>query len=78
MNRRLAGSCQVPIAGYATLDADQIWLRGLVADPDSGAIFRAEQRGAAHQAAEIGEQVAEQLCMQGADRVLARLRGETP
>src|SRR5690606_11570692 len=29
MNRRLEGGCQVPIAGYATLNGDQLHLRGL-------------------------------------------------
>ena len=34
MNHRLNGGCQVPIAGYAELEGDQIWLRGLVGKPD--------------------------------------------
>ncbi|MGH8352531.1 MAG: hydroxymethylbilane synthase, partial [Pseudomonas sp.] len=34
LNKRLNGGCQVPIACYAELDGEQLWLRGLVGRPD--------------------------------------------
>jgi len=34
MNARLNGGCQVPIAGFAQLQGEQIFMRGLVGSPD--------------------------------------------
>src|SRR5690606_1172459 len=45
LNRHLQGGCQVPIACYAELQGDELWLRGLVGDPDGGTLLRAEGRG---------------------------------
>ncbi|HDP88864.1 MAG TPA: hydroxymethylbilane synthase [Thioalkalivibrio sp.] len=73
MNHRLNGGCQVPIAGYALLDGDDLWLRGLVGSPDGRQIFRAEARGARADAAAIGLTVAEDLLSQGAHDVLRAL-----
>jgi len=73
MNHRLNGGCQVPIAGYALLEGDALWLRGLVGSPDGRQIFRAEARGPRSQADAIGRGVAEDLLAQGADTVLKAL-----
>lgn len=73
MNHRLNGGCQVPIAGYALLEGDELWLRGLVGSPDGRQIFRAEARGPRSQADAIGRGVAEDLLAQGADAVLKAL-----
>ena len=73
MNHRLNGGCQVPIAGYALLEGDELWLRGLVGSPDGSRLFRAEARGPRSQAEAIGRGVAEDLLAQGADTVLEAL-----
>jgi hydroxymethylbilane synthase len=73
MNHRLNGGCQVPIAGYAELIGDQIWLRGLVGKPDGSEVVRGEIRGAASQATQLGQSLAEQLLAQGAERILKDL-----
>ncbi|HEY5740860.1 MAG TPA: hydroxymethylbilane synthase, partial [Gammaproteobacteria bacterium] len=73
-NQTLAGSCQVPIAGYAVLDGDELYLRGLVGEPDGSEILRAERRGSGARARELGEQLAGELLARGADKILARLR----
>ncbi len=70
MNRRLEGGCQVPIAGYATLDGDQLYLRGLVGEPDGSRIIRDEVRGPASQAEQLGIQLAEALLAEGAGEIL--------
>lgn len=70
MNRRLEGGCQVPIAGYATLDGDQLYLRGLVGEPDGSRIIRDEVRGPASQAEQLGIQLAEALLSEGAGEIL--------
>ncbi len=73
MNRRLEGGCQVPIAGYAMLNGDELWLRGLVASEDGTSVFRAEGKAARHDAARLGTDVAQSLLEQGAGEVLASL-----
>jgi hydroxymethylbilane synthase len=70
MNRRLEGGCQVPIACYAELQEDQIWLRGLVGSPDGKTVLRHQVRGAASCAEELGIEVAEALLAQGAKQIL--------
>ena len=74
LNARLAGGCQVPIAGYAILDGGDIHLRGLVGEPDGSRILRGEQRGPRADAAALGVALAEDLLAQGADAILERLR----
>ncbi len=71
LNQRLAGGCQVPIAGYAILEGDEIWLRGLVGRPDGSEMLRAEIRGKATDGEALGIAVAEGLLAQGADKILA-------
>ncbi|MCP5162282.1 MAG: hydroxymethylbilane synthase [Hahellaceae bacterium] len=70
MNKRLQGGCQVPIAGYAVLEDNALYLRGLVGAPDGSRIIRAEQRGTPDQAEAIGIAVAEALLAQGAAEIL--------
>ncbi len=73
LNQTLNGGCQVPIAGYAVLEQDQLFVRGLVGEPDGSEILRAQIRGHIDQAHELGVELAQQLLAQGAGRILARL-----
>jgi hydroxymethylbilane synthase len=73
ISRRLNGGCQVPIAGFGELDADEIFLRGLIGYPDGSEIIRSQARGSVTQAEDLGECVAEDLLAQGAGRILAAL-----
>lgn len=75
MNRRLEGGCQVPIACYAIHEDNQLWLRGLVAEPDGTGILRAEMRGPAEQGEAMGVRLAEQLLEAGADGILRKVYG---
>jgi len=75
MNRRLEGGCQVPIGGYAELQGDTIWLRGLVASEDGSEVLRAEARGPRTDAEALGIRVADALLAQGADRILGEIYG---
>ena len=70
MNTHLQGGCQVPIAGYAIIENDQIYLRGLVGALDGSAILRAEAKSAVKNAENLGIQVAEMLLQQGAGNIL--------
>ena len=73
MNEKLNGGCQVPIAGYAVLEDDQLYLRGLVGEPDGSVVLRAEIRGASTDATALGIKLAEDLLSQGAGEILAKL-----
>lgn len=75
MNLRLEGGCQVPIGGFATLEGDQVYLRGLVGRPDGTSIIRGEIRGTRDQVEQIGTQLADELLAQGADKILAEVYG---
>ncbi len=74
-NRRLEGGCQVPIAGYAVLDDDRLWLRGRVGLPDGSRLLADEARGARESAEDLGVALAERLLGQGADRILKAVYG---
>jgi hydroxymethylbilane synthase len=76
LNKRLNGGCQVPIACYAVLEGEQLWLRGLVGQPDGTVLLRAEGRAPASEAEALGVQVAEELLAQGAEQILKAVYGE--
>ena len=73
-NKTLNGGCQVPIAGHAIFEEDQIYLRGLVGEPDGSVVLRADIRGSSDQAENLGINLAKTLIGQGADRILASLQ----
>ena len=72
-NHRLMGGCQVPIAGYAVLEGDQLWLRGRVGRVDGQALLKDELRGDVTDAEGLGVALAERLLAAGADQLLAML-----
>ncbi len=74
LNKTLNGGCQVPIAGHAIFEDDEIYLRGLVGEPDGSLILRAEIRGKVDQAEDLGIKLAQNLIAQGADRILASIQ----
>jgi len=76
LNKRLNGGCQVPIACYAVLEGEQLWLRGLVGQPDGTVLLRAEGRAPAADAEALGVQVAKALLDQGAEQILQAVYGE--
>ncbi|MDN5849006.1 MAG: hydroxymethylbilane synthase, partial [Nitrococcus sp.] len=70
-NARLEGSCQVPIAAYAVLDGQNIWLRALVGSRDGTCVLRGEIRGHTSAGVSLGRQLAEELLSRGAGELLA-------
>ncbi len=78
MNRTLEGGCQVPIAGFATIDGSTLRLRGRVGSVDGKVLLKAENTitlgddvTANITAVEaLGEQIARELLAQGADVIL--------
>jgi hydroxymethylbilane synthase len=76
LNKHLNGGCQVPIACYAILEGEQLWLRGLVGDPSGGLLLSAQARAPRGDAEALGVQVAEDLLNQGANDILKAVYGE--
>lgn len=76
--QRLEGSCQSPIAGFATLDGDQLQLRGVIGSPDGSEMYRGSHLGTVDDAEAIGVRLAEELLKDGAGALLDRLRQESP
>ena len=72
--QRLGGSCQSPIAAYATLDGERLALEGLVAEPDGSRLLRDAITGGADEASNLGQRLADRVLAAGADRLLERLR----
>ncbi|TWX74240.1 hydroxymethylbilane synthase [Colwellia sp. C1TZA3] len=73
MNRTLEGGCQVPIGSYAVLENQEIYLRGLVGSVDGSEILTSEIRGSINEAAQLGNQLAEQLLAKGAGKILRQV-----
>jgi hydroxymethylbilane synthase len=76
LNKHLNGGCQVPIACYAVLEGEQIWLRGMVGDPEGGLLLNADARGPRANPEALGIQVADALLAQGAQAILQKVYGE--
>ena len=74
VNARLQGGCQVPIASFAELDGEELYLRALVGNLEGTQIIRSEIRGERSQAEQLGLTVAEDLLSQGAEEILSALR----
>jgi hydroxymethylbilane synthase len=71
---RLGGSCQSPIAAYATLEANRLTLDGLVAEPDGSRLLRDSIAGDAENSRTLGEELADRVLSAGARALLERLR----
>lgn len=78
LNQRLAGGCQVPVAGFAELSGDQLWLRGLVGSPDGKQLVEGSIRGLVSEAERLGKELGEDLLNRGAAQILTALYGIHP
>ena len=73
VSRALGGSCQLPLAAYASVTGSTLELRGLVANPDGKTMVKAEVSGPSAAPEELGARLAGKLRALGADRILAAL-----
>jgi hydroxymethylbilane synthase len=78
VSRLLGGSCQVPLAAYASIEGGQMHVRALVAHPDGSKLVRAEASGPVESAAQLGEAAARGLLDKGAAAILAALQDPAP
>ena len=72
-NAYLEGGCQVPIAGYATLNQGQIHIEGRVGSVDGVTLLKVQLSGAPEQAEQLGVSLAQKLLEQGAGELLKAL-----
>jgi len=71
--KSLAGDCHTPLAAYATLRGNELWLRGLIASRDGRAVLRGERSAAATTlgaAQALGEALGADLIARGAAKIL--------
>jgi len=75
LSRALAGSCNVPLGGYAQIIGDQIRLRGFVAKPDGSKLIEDEMMALCSETEPValGQEVARRLAERGAKEILASL-----
>lgn len=76
LSRSFGGSCQIPLAAYATVDKESMRLRAMVATPDGQRIARAEISGNAGSPETLGLEIARALEAQDANAILAACRTE--
>lgn len=70
----LEGGCQVPIAGYAHLEGDEIVLSALVSTPDGKTILHEIVRG--EDPVEVGQEAAKRLKKKGAGEIVRKVKEE--
>jgi hydroxymethylbilane synthase len=71
VSRIFGGSCQIPLAAFATVADRGMRLRAMVATPDGKRIASAEAAGPADAPEALGQQIAKALEAQGAADILA-------
>lgn len=74
INKVLNGSCNTPIAGFSTIDAESIHIRALIGEPDGELILHSEVSGHVSDAYQLGVKAAEHLLDQGAAEILAKVQ----
>jgi hydroxymethylbilane synthase len=70
---RLEGGCQTPIAGFALESEGNVTLEGVVLNLTGTERVYAKKTAPISEASHLGEQVAEMLLAQGADRILKEI-----
>ena len=71
---QLEGGCNVPIGAFATLDADQITLTGLVASLDGKIVYKKELTDIKTNAVAMGRKMGDELIEMGADRIMQEIQ----
>lgn len=77
LSRALAGSCNVPLGGFAQISGDRLRLRGFVGAPDGACQASGELEGPVAEAEALGAALAEKLRAQGAAEILAALESRS-
>ncbi len=70
---RLEGGCQVPIAGFTTVDGDKLSMTGLVASVDGTQIIKKQASADVQDPASLGVLLAEEILALGGKEILAEV-----
>lgn len=73
VSRALGGSCQVPLAAYATITDSTMRLRALIGDHTTGELVATEQTGPWTEYERLASEAVEALLKQGAKRYIEKL-----
>lgn len=76
VSRLLGGSCQVPLAAYATIEGEEMRLRALIGDHTTGEMVTTELRGPWTTGIEMAQQAVQNLMDQGAQTYLDKILGK--
>ena len=71
---QLEGGCNVPIGAFATLNADQITLTGLVASLDGKILYKKKLTDIKTNAIAMGRKMGDELIGMGADRIMKEIQ----
>lgn len=77
VSRNFGGSCQVPLAAFATIDGDTMRLRAMIATPDGTRVASADLSGPADVPEALGQRIAQTLQQQDAHAILEACKAET-
>jgi hydroxymethylbilane synthase len=77
VSKTFGGSCQIPLAAFATVDGATMRLRAMVATPDGRRIATADASGPADAPEALGRQIADALRAQDAAEILAECKVDT-
>ena len=76
LSKSFGGSCQIPLAAFATVEHNAMRLRAMVATPDGKRIAHAEVNGDAASPEALGHEIARALEAQDASAILAACKVE--
>jgi hydroxymethylbilane synthase len=76
LSKSFGGSCQIPLAAFATVHGESMHLRAMVATPDGKRIASAEATGPADAPEALGRNIADALRAQDADAILAACKAD--
>lgn len=78
VSRALGGSCQVPLAAYATITDSTMRLRALIGDHTTGELVATEQTGLWTEYERLASEAVDALLKQGARRYIEKLLTNQP
>jgi len=71
---RLEGGCNVPIGAFATIEGDEMILRGLVASLDGKTLYKKELKGNKVKAVALGNEMGNTLLDMGGDKIMQEIQ----
>ncbi|MBT3184597.1 MAG: hydroxymethylbilane synthase [Nitrospina sp.] len=70
---QLEGGCNVPIGAFATIEGDEMTVRGLVASLDGKTVYKKELKGDKLNAVTLGNEMGSMLLDMGGDKIMQEI-----